>query len=195
MDNIPHTLDRFGLKGIFRRAGGVCDSFIPLKQGRSRKRYGFVRFYKEDDARNNIRMFNNTMVRGFKISVWFAKYGKGSLGANVTQVFKQPGRLEVNQKGSKEWTQKISQANQEKFNHMEQRKPPIVKGGVNDDFMEWLNRSVVGESGELRDLEVLSAVLVGDECSKVFALSKTKFILTYPTLEKNGGKFGEPCYP
>ena len=31
---------------------------------------------------------------------------------------------------------------------------------------------------------MLSASLVGDECSKVFALSKTKFILAYPTVEK-----------
>jgi len=146
VDNIPQTLDRFGLKGIFRRVGSVCDSFIPFKQGKSRKRYGFVRFCKEVDIRNSIRVLNNTMVRGTKISVCFAKYGKGSLGANVEQVSKQPGTMKVKQKGSKVWVQKVPQGNQVKLTHMESRKPTIVKGGVNPDFMEWLNRSVVGES-------------------------------------------------
>ena len=83
VDNIPQSLDKFGLKGIFQRAGRVSESFIPLNQGRLRKRYGFVRFWNEVDARNSIRVLNNTMVRGIRIRVSFAKYGKGSRGTLV----------------------------------------------------------------------------------------------------------------
>jgi len=50
--------------------------------------------------------------------------------------------------------------------------------------MEWLTRSVVCESEEPRDLKILSNALVKDECSKICALSKFKFILTYHTVEQ-----------
>ena len=50
--------------------------------------------------------------------------------------------------------------------------------------MEWLKRSVVGEIDALSDLEVLSAALVKDGCSKIYALSKFKFILTFPSVVK-----------
>ena len=148
------------------------------------KMYGFVRFWIEKDAMNNIRVLNTTMVRGARIRVCLVKYGKGSLDSNVKQAFKQSWRMKVKQKESKVWVQKISQVNKVKSTHMKQVKPTTLKGGLNADFMEWLNRSVVGESEEPRDLEVLSKALVKDDCSKIYALSKFKFILTFPTVEK-----------
>ena len=60
----------------------------------------------------------------------------------------------------------------------------ILKGETNVNFMEWLKRSIVCESEEPRDLEILSKALVKDECSKICALSKFKFILTYHTVEQ-----------
>jgi len=50
VDNLPQKLDRHGLKGIFRKVGDVSDSYIPAKLGRSRRRFGFIRFWKEVDA-------------------------------------------------------------------------------------------------------------------------------------------------
>ena len=45
INNLPTTLDKFGLKGIFYKAGRVNDVYIPEgKLAGSRKRYGFVRF-------------------------------------------------------------------------------------------------------------------------------------------------------
>jgi len=35
VDNLPQNLDRYGLKGIFRKAGRVIDSYIPAKQVRT----------------------------------------------------------------------------------------------------------------------------------------------------------------
>jgi len=62
IDNIPLNLDQFGLRGIFRKAGRVKDSYIPKNQRRSLRRYGFVRFWRVDDARRSVRLLNNRMI-------------------------------------------------------------------------------------------------------------------------------------
>ena len=90
----------------------------------------------------------------------------------------------MKQKERKVWREKVSQANEVKFNHMEQALTTTVKGDTNAEFMGWLTRSVICESEEPRALEVLSKALVKDECSKIYALSKFKFILTYHTVEQ-----------
>ena len=97
----------------------------------------------------------------------------------------------MKKKGSKVWVQKESQTNQARSTHMEQVKPTALKGELNEDFMEWLKRSAVGETNVPSDLEVLSATLVKEGCSKIYALSKFKFILTFPSVV-NGGSLGEP---
>ena len=184
VDNLPQVLDRYGLKGIFRKAESVSDSYIPLKQDRSRKRYNFVRFWKEEDAMNNILVLNSTTIRGATIRVCMAKYDKGSIDSNANQAFKQSWRRKLKQKERKVWKEKASQANQVRSNHMEQAMTTTLKGEMNAEFMEWLTRSVVCESKEPRDLEVLSKALVKDDCSKMYVLSKFKFIFTYHTVEQ-----------
>ena len=43
--NLPAKLDKFGLTGIFKKAGSVRDAYIPQGKGdRLGRRYGFVRF-------------------------------------------------------------------------------------------------------------------------------------------------------
>jgi len=34
VDNLPQVLDKYGLNGIYRKAGSVSDLYIPLKQDR-----------------------------------------------------------------------------------------------------------------------------------------------------------------
>ena len=59
-----------------------------------------------------------------------------------------------------------------------------VEGESNDDFLEWLNRSVICVSDVLWDLEDLNRDLVKDGYSKIRALSKYKFVLTFQTSEQ-----------
>jgi len=45
VSNLPYNLDRYGLKGVFQRAGEVRHTYIPQgRTGRRGSRYGFVRF-------------------------------------------------------------------------------------------------------------------------------------------------------
>ena len=67
-------------------------------------------------------------------------------------------------------------------NHMVQDSARSMKGEVNVSFMEWLSRSIICVSNEPRDLEMLSKLLVKDDFSKLYALSKFKFILTFGTI-------------
>jgi len=86
ISNIPEKLDKYGLKGIFNKAGKVSDVYIPEgKVTASRRRYGFVRFWKWHEARRSIQMLNNTNIRGCKISVSMAKYAKGCIGTKEWQ--------------------------------------------------------------------------------------------------------------
>ena len=65
VNNIPATLDKFGLKGIFNRAGRVLDSFIPRRRMRGgRVRYGFMRYDNLSAARRSIQLLNNKSIGG-----------------------------------------------------------------------------------------------------------------------------------
>lgn len=82
VDNLPINLDKYGLKGIFSRAGKVSDVYIPLRVGRrTERRFGFVRYWRKDDAIRSISLFNNYHIRGRVVSVCEAKFGKCRLGS------------------------------------------------------------------------------------------------------------------
>jgi len=71
-------LDIHGLKGIFQKAGKVSDVYIPHKRTRRFKlRFGFVRFWRTEDAVKSINMFNNATIRGRRLTVVIAKFQKG----------------------------------------------------------------------------------------------------------------------
>ena len=66
----------------------MSDSYIPAKLGRSRRRFGFVRFWKEVDAVKSIRLFNGRIIRGSKIRVCRARFGKDGKGYHEKEVHK-----------------------------------------------------------------------------------------------------------
>ena len=72
--NLPRLLDRYGMYGIFQKAGRVCDTYIPRQNDRkTTKRYGFVRFRCGEDASRCIKIFHGATVRGSKLIVTEAK--------------------------------------------------------------------------------------------------------------------------
>ena len=72
--NLPKLLDKYGMYGIFQKAGKVCDTYIPVqKDRRATKRYGFVRFRNGEDASRCIKIFHGATVRGSKLIVTEAK--------------------------------------------------------------------------------------------------------------------------
>jgi len=68
VNNLPATLDKFGLRGIFSEAGKVVDTYIPVGRRRGyRHRYGFVRYASNYAAERSLQLFNNKVIRGHKI--------------------------------------------------------------------------------------------------------------------------------
>jgi len=179
VNNIPVTLDIFGLKGIFNRAGRVLDSYIPKRRMRgARARYGFVRYANLSAARRSIQLLNNKSIRGCKLAVSMARLDKTISGYRKPQEETSGRRAPYKSKaGKKEWrpvnTQQGSQTMQS------------IKGQVNEDLVPWLSRSLVCIYQEPRDISTLaSAIITGyGQCSRIYALSGFKFILTYPTEE------------
>ena len=180
VDNLPQNLDKFGLKGIFRRIGDVSDAYIPAKLGRSRKRFGFVRFWQELDAVRSIRKLNGSTVRGSRIWVSRARFGKGGFGISDVDM---PKRERV-PSARKEWSIKSSHADQVKRNQKDHEVTVTMVGDKNEVFIEWLRRSIICISSVQWDLDDLSQALDKTGCSKVRAISKSKFILTYHTSDQ-----------
>ena len=74
MSNLSVKLDRFGLKGVFHKAGKVIDTYIPVgRTGFTRRRYGFVRFGSRLEADRSIQILSNKIVRGYRIQVSMAR--------------------------------------------------------------------------------------------------------------------------
>jgi len=186
--NILRLLDKFGLYGIFRKAGRIYDTYIPIQSNRkAHRRYGFVRFARFEEARRCIIMFNGAIIRGHKLSVKIAKPKKQQ----------QQGR-------QKQWKTKDHQYHRQRLewrprvqNSAQKGKEAIfideghtkcfsITGEVNKDNEVWLRRSLVRSVEEPRDLASLHSALICDfdPCIKLSALSSCQFLLTFPSEER-----------
>ena len=88
VDNIPKGLDRGWLRRLFERHGEVCDLFISTKKRKNRSElFGFVRYSLIDEAEQAIEGLHQHVVRGRKLWVSMAKYGKD--GCPMTQTRNQ----------------------------------------------------------------------------------------------------------
>lgn len=68
VSNLPNCIDRYGLKGVFQRAGKVSDAYIPQRSsGWRNARYGFVRFSSLKEASRSIALLNNAIIRRHRI--------------------------------------------------------------------------------------------------------------------------------
>ena len=117
-------------------------------------------------------------------SVCMARFGKGGIANNANHALKQSWSSNSQQRTREVWRKKSTKGFKVLSNQMEQDPTRIMKGEVNGTFMEWLSRSLICVSNEPRDLEMLSKLLVKDGCSKLYALSKFKFILTFDTIDQ-----------
>jgi len=185
--NLPATLDKFGLKGIFSKAGRVVDTYIPRKTTTGgRSYYGFVHYGSFNVARRSIQLFNNKSVRGCKLVVCMARSQKPQSKYRVRD---QPtdhqggaiGRRQEADKSKsmrKEWRPRKRQQETESLH--------TIEGQLNEDFLAWLPKSLVCTSPGTRDAAALeSAILNGyGQCQRIYTLSGFKFILTYQSEEE-----------
>ena len=188
VNNLPPELDKFGLKGIFHKAGRVIDTYISWgRKVSSRLRYGFVRFGNKHEAARSIQLFNNKIVRGCRISVSMARTGKPRMRISNPMETKQ-GRP-LNQQFGREWRltskQTKKSATEEMYPGRQVQRGQVlesIKGKVNEDFIPWLSRSLVCTTQEPRDVATLAdAIIINGygQCTRICALSGFKFILTF----------------
>jgi len=177
--NLPSSLDKYGLAGIFQKAGAIADTYIPLRQGpRIRGRFGFVRFYKLEDARRCIALFNKGRIRGMRIHVSMARPKKQS---HQNMSSKGTRRNVVVRKV---WRKKYSGPNQQKAGREDEEGVApqiIVRGQTNEVMEEWLERTLVCTTEQPRDMATLeSAIIEGiGQPFKLRALSCVQFLLTF----------------
>jgi len=193
VNNLPEMLDKFGLRGIFQKAGRVVDSYIPKKKKEaSRRRYGFVRFGTMQEAGKSIQMLNNKVIRESKLSVKLARSSKQRRWISNTMGRKM--ERPVKQSNDREWKKKKIVLNEREHNeeqysdHQRKYRPEMqsIRGTVNEDFVPWLSKSLICTSPEPRDVATLASAIMQDygQCTKICALSGVKFILTYQSEEE-----------
>jgi len=88
------------------------------------------------------------IIRGNRIKVCLARYEKGRIRGTGKR---HPPR--------EEWRRKQhQQENQDEamFGRLSQEEDLSIKGEVNQDFVDWLDRSIVGTTHEPRDLQALA---------------------------------------
>jgi len=66
---------------------------------------------------------------------------------------------------------------------VEKRSIKVMQGEVNQEFVDWLDRSIGGTTYEPRDFQALALISDFGQCVKICSISKFKFILTFDTIE------------
>jgi len=183
--NLPRSLDRFGLAGIFQKAGIVSDIYIPSRQGtKSQGRFGFVRFYKLKDAWRSIRMFNRGRIRGMRIYVSMAKPKKQ---VKKSSRDRSKGNIRGLKYRRREWRRKVGVGKCSELSQGQEDQTLLtsITGQTNEDFEVWLESTLVCTSDEPRDLATIASALMEGfgRSFKLRALSCFKFSLTFPTIE------------
>lgn len=190
VQNIPEKLDQHGLKGIFRKAGIVKDVYIPTRRGKTTgRRYGFLRFGSLEEAAKSIMLHNNSIVRGSRIRVSMARFEKGRRRVQS----RAPKGKHVNKRAPvrQEWRKKEitngggNNGGGNNDNNQEESLQ-VVKGQINEELLERLHCSIVCTTDSPRDFGALASALIDGFglFTKIWALSKHKFILTFPTIQQ-----------
>ena len=186
--NIPRLLDKYGLFGIFQRAGQVYDTYIPVQQNRKgTRKYGFVRFRREEDVRRCIQLFHGAIVRGNKIIVTKAN-PKRNL-QEKTQRHQGNQNKQVRQSARKWWIWRPKDRNAtqsgkgDTFKDERETLELSIIGETNEANEEWLCRSLIGRVEEPRELASLSSAIQCDfdPYVKIGALSSFQYLITFPS--------------
>ena len=165
--NLPRWLDKYGLYGIFQKAGQVYDTYIPRQNiRRGIRKYGFVRFRREEDVNRCIKLFHGAMVRGNKLIVTKAKPKRKIQQKSQYQNGQQHLQRRFTARSRWIWRPKVRDAEQRgketEANDARGALGLSVKGEINKDNEEWLHRSLVGRVEEPRELASLSSAIQGD---------------------------------
>ncbi|KAK8675583.1 hypothetical protein V6N13_033649 [Hibiscus sabdariffa] len=156
VENIPKALHWKGLGHVFARYGDVVDVFIARKLSKAGKKFGFVRFKKQEDANRAIVSLNGFVLNGAKLSVSMAKFAGG--------------RAEWNRKLLGDIQGHIDKDDEEKYRTMTAgRNKGLCVEGSESRIKEVINqkiRKVLGHIEE-EDLRKLKRCLVGESSTWV----------------------------
>ncbi|KAJ8429203.1 hypothetical protein Cgig2_032989 [Carnegiea gigantea] len=185
--NIPAELDRHGLRGIFQKAGRVSDTYIPLEEQEGIMQ-GLDSYDSEGKTRPTEASLCSIMQTLEDAQYQFQGHDmkKEAYNIHTTSTPQERGyihsiRIEKQKakSGDRNAYTRVTEMNEECQLHK-----IALEGTLNEEFTEWLARSLVCTTEEPRDLATLASVIDSGFglCSKICALSSLKFILTFPTM-------------
>ena len=208
VDNIPKGLDRGWLRRLFERYGEVCDLFILTKARKNKAElFGFVRYHFIEEAEHAIDELHQHAVRGRKLWVSMAKYGKDGTPTTATknQFQKSNGKLSQNLNGRSEMEVKRNRTDalrddrryvevvagvRKQVNELRKELTqtmnviPVthsLKVKEDNQIKNILQRAIVAEKSEPLNLHIIQSEMNAREVnfSDLFYLSPTKLLLVF----------------
>ena len=77
VDNLPRIMTKGSLQQLFKSKGRVVDAYVLYKwRMNTENLLGFVLFYHMEEATNAIKNLHGIEIRGWKLSVQLAAYGR-----------------------------------------------------------------------------------------------------------------------
>ncbi|XP_068209027.1 LOW QUALITY PROTEIN: probable RNA-binding protein 19 [Palaemon carinicauda] len=170
--NLPAKVSEDDIKKHFSQKGNVTDIKLVYKDGEFR-RYGFVGFEKEQDAKVACKYFNNTFIKQAKIAVEVCKEFKDGnkpvSWREKNKLRKKAAKDALNNNESKEESEDVSEKKSKKKNYKETNKSSsedLLKQYENDpDFKDFL-KSTSNNLEEDPATSVLSTSQVEEEQSE-----------------------------
>ena len=96
IDGLPWEMNWSWLLQIFIGEGEVSDVYVSHKRRRfNNSKFGFVRFKKLEEATNAINKLNGLWIRGRRIMVAFAKYGRKRVFQNGSAIVETDKKEEL----------------------------------------------------------------------------------------------------
>ena len=135
VDNIPNGIDRGWVRRLFERHGEVCDLFISTKKRKNKSAaFGFVRYTSFEEAEQAIAELHHHAVRGQKLWVSMAKYGKD--GSPVTATRNQVQRHDVDLAQRQDGRSEMRMESNRRYAVTDERKYSDVVAGVRKQVVD-----------------------------------------------------------
>jgi len=175
IDNLPLGFNSQDLRELFDNHRYITDAYVPpIQRSRENGRYGFIEVQDWEEGERLIKKAEGRKLGSRVVKVHWAKYPRRR--GNLRRVNQSGGAVEQSSGVFKEQWHRFNQPGQS---------PKVIKVEINQESVEWLERSITCCSEVPRDIESIKRLIndTFEEKIEVRDLGHYKFILTLESKE------------
>jgi len=175
IDNLPLGFNSQDLRELFDNHRYITDAYVPpIQRSRENGRYGFIEVQDWEEGERLIKKAEGRKLGSRVVKVHWAKFPRRR--GNLRRVNQSGGAVEQSSGVFKEQWHRFNQPGQS---------PKVIKVEINQESLEWLERSITCCSEVPRDIESIKRLIndTFEEKIEVRDLGHYKFILTLESKE------------